>query len=63
MSDNDNKELRKEQLIELRQKQFEMAINGDVRMLIWLGKQILGQSEKQEITEVKPIDAILFDGL
>jgi len=49
MSDEDKKELRQEQLIELRQKQFEMAMNGDVRMLIWLGKQYLGQSEKPEV--------------
>ena len=33
------------QLEQLKQKQFEMAINGDVRMLIWLGKQYLGQSD------------------
>ncbi len=33
----------------LRQKQFEIALNGNVSMLIWLGKQRLGQADKQEI--------------
>ena len=43
-------ELAIEQLIELRQKQFQMAMDGDVKMLIWLGKQMLGQADKQEVT-------------
>lgn len=30
----------------LRRKQFELAQAGDRTMLIWLGKQRLGQSEK-----------------
>ena len=47
--DTKTKELNVEQLIELRRKQFEMAMDGDVRMLIWLGKQYLGQSEKPEV--------------
>ena len=33
----------------LRQKQFEIAMTGNVSMLIWLGKQRLGQIDKQEI--------------
>ena len=32
-------------------------------MLIWLGKQVLGQTDKQELTEIKPIDEIVFDGI
>jgi len=32
----------------LRKKQIEVALTGNVSMLIWLGKQILGQSEKVE---------------
>lgn len=35
--------------IKLLQKQYEVAMNGNVALLIWLGKQHLGQSEKQEI--------------
>jgi hypothetical protein len=38
----------------LRRKQFQMALNGNVTMLIWLGKQTLGQADqskvKQEVT-------------
>lgn len=34
----------------LRRKQWEMAINGNVTMLVWLGKQYLGQTDKQALT-------------
>ena len=34
----------------LRQWQMKAAQKGNVAMLIWLGKQMLGQSDKQEIT-------------
>jgi len=34
--------------VSLRRKQFEKAMNGDKTMLIWLGKQLLGQADKQE---------------
>lgn len=33
----------------LRRKQLEVAKSGNVTMLIWLGKQYLGQSDKQEV--------------
>lgn len=33
----------------LRRKQFEIAMSGDKTLLIWLGKQYLGQSDKQEV--------------
>ena len=36
--------------IRLRQYQWTAAKRGNVAMLIWLGKQILGQSDKQDIT-------------
>ncbi len=32
----------------LRRKQAELALNGNVTMLIWLGKQYLGQREKTD---------------
>lgn len=32
----------------LRKKQIEVALQGNVSMLIWLGKQMLGQAEKVE---------------
>jgi len=33
----------------LRKKQIQLAMKGNLGMLVWLGKQYLGQSEKQEI--------------
>lgn len=39
----------------LRRKQYELAMSGNAAMLIWLGKQVLNQSEKQEITQTGPI--------
>jgi len=33
----------------LKSKQFQVAMTGDKTMLIWLGKQRLGQSEKNEL--------------
>ena len=38
--------------IRLRQYQWAAAKKGNVAMLIWLGKQMLGQSDKQEINHV-----------
>lgn len=34
----------------LRRKQWDLAMAGDRAMLIWLGKQMLGQTERQEVT-------------
>jgi hypothetical protein len=34
----------------LRKKQIEVALAGNVSMLIFLGKNMLGQSDKQEIS-------------
>jgi AraC-like DNA-binding protein len=34
----------------LRHKQFQLAMRGDKTMLIWLGKQYLGQTEKMVVT-------------
>ena len=33
----------------LRRKQIEQAADGNTQMLIWLGKQILGQTEKADV--------------
>lgn len=35
-------------LVSLRRKQFELALAGDRTMLIWLGKQYLGQADKMD---------------
>lgn len=36
----------------LRAKQFELAMNGNATMLIFLGKQILGQHDRQEVSGI-----------
>lgn len=33
----------------LRRRQFKAAMDGNPTMLVWLGKQYLGQTDKQEI--------------
>jgi hypothetical protein len=35
--------------VSLRRKQMELAMKGNVTMLIWLGKQYLGQTDKQQV--------------
>jgi hypothetical protein len=39
----------------LLKKQFEVAMSGNVGLLIWLGKQYLGQSDVEK-TELKRLD-------
>lgn len=36
--------------ISLRRKQFELAMSGNSTMLIWLGRNMLGQTDKIEVT-------------
>lgn len=38
--------------VSLRRKQYEVAMGGNVGMLIWLGKQFLGQRDKDKSTNV-----------
>ena len=49
--------------IRLSQLQWKSAEKGNVTMQIWLGKQNLGQSDKQEVQHIRPIDEIEFDGI
>lgn len=44
--------------VSLRRKQYEVAMKGDRSMLIWLGKQMLGQKEVVENTNT---DKVVFD--
>lgn len=40
----------------VRKKQLDMALKGNVALLIWLGKQYLGQSDKiQETHKFEPV--------
>ena len=48
------------QKIQLREKQWEVAMEGNVQMLIWLGKQYLGQKDTPETKWENPVDAVEF---
>ncbi len=41
--------------VSLRRKQFQTALAGDKTLLIWLGKQYLGQSDKIEVEETNEL--------
>lgn len=43
---------------QLRSKQIQVALNGNVRMLIWLGKQNLGQMEPRDRFALEEIEAL-----
>lgn len=45
----------------LRQKQMEVAIDGDKTMLVWLGKQYLDQSEKVAANNINTNKTALSD--
>lgn len=49
----------------LRRKQLELARKGNVPMLIWLGKQYLGQRDRQDVAhsgeELKIVERIITD--
>ena len=49
--------------IRLRQLQWRAAERGNVSMMIWLGKQVLGQTDRQEIEHIRPIDEVDFNGI
>lgn len=47
----------------LRRKQYEVAMSGNTSMLIWLGKNILGQRDhvENEIKDLPPIKIVRAD--
>lgn len=51
--------------ISLKRKQYELATGGNVTMLIWLGKQHLGQKDRHEVSEPppKPVEEMTDDEL
>src|SRR6056297_3597022 len=52
LSFSEYKDQKKEPLrINLLKKQYDVAMAGNVSMLIWLGKQHLGQKDKQELKQ------------
>ena len=47
----------------LKELQWMVAEQGNVQMLIWLGKQYLGQTDRPQESDVKPINEVVFDGI
>lgn len=48
--------------VKLLQKQFEVAMGGNVSMLIWLGKQVLGQTDKlEQTTETTQVQRLVIN--
>jgi hypothetical protein len=47
--------------MKLLQKQFDVAMSGNVALLIWLGKQHLNQSDKQEQSINHNVDKLVID--
>lgn len=45
----------------LRKKQLETALSGNVVMLIWLGKQMLGQSDKVETKNEHVVESKVYE--
>lgn len=46
--------------LDLFNKQIELAMNGNVQMLIWLGKQYLNQKDNKPIEFNRPIDRVVM---
>jgi hypothetical protein len=44
--------------ISLRRQQIEAAKGGNITMLIWLGKQMLGQADKAEVREDSEVTTV-----
>ena len=40
----------------LRKAQWHAALDGNPTMLIWMGKQVLGQKDQQRVENVKEVD-------
>lgn len=47
--------------ISVRRRQFQVAEDGNPTMLIWLGKQYLGQKEYQDVTLTQDKDESLLE--
>ena len=47
----------------LRKAQLDAALKGNSTMLVWLGKQMLDQTDRQEIEHIRPIDEVDFNGI
>ena len=48
-----------EMRLSLRHFQYKAARDGNIQMLIWLGKQFLDQKDQPEVTQNEPIKVII----
>ena len=46
----------------LRQAQYQTAMSGNVSMQIWLGKQLLGQTDKSQIEQAEAVEIFVRYG-
>ena len=60
MNKGDTKMITDKEKAQLKELQWMVAEQGNVQMLIWLGKQYLGQSDKPEIKEERMFDSVVF---
>ena len=49
--------------VSLRRMQWKKAEKGDTTMLIWLGKQYLKQTDKQEVDQTGQMGLVVLDDL
>ena len=54
------KELTAEEKVVLRKAQWDKAMEGDTKMLIFLGKQYLGQTDSPETPMVESLGGVRF---
>jgi hypothetical protein len=47
--------------VALRRMQWQTAMKGNTRMLIWLGRQVLGQRDTQEIDQTNTTVRFVFE--
>jgi len=49
--------------VSLRRKQMAVALSGNPTMLIWTGKQYLGQADKAEVAATLSLEALVLGGM
>lgn len=45
----------------LRRRQLELAMDGNTQMAIWLGKQLLGQTDRVDVDQLSRVEPISIE--